>query len=120
MNLKEQFLINNFHQYGGTTQSIQCSKQRDKNNPILFCYLVPIKKSQYKGWTKVAPSLKKIFHRTKIFSKCLLWIWLHLLTKSLIKIFIFCAADIQGEMSWKTANFTMVLMCAIKLEWCHN
>ena len=56
LNLKEQFLINNFHQYGGTTQSIQCSKQRDKNNPILFCYLVPIKRSQYKGCTKVAPS----------------------------------------------------------------
>ena len=37
-----------------------------------------------------------------------------------MKIFIFCAADIQGEMSWKTANFTMFLMCAMKLEWCHN
>ena len=37
-----------------------------------------------------------------------------------MKIFIFCAADIQGEMSGKTANFTMFLMCAIKLEWCHN
>ena len=49
--------INNFHQYGGTTQAIQCSKQRDKNNPILSCYLVPIKKSPY----AVAPT-KKLPH----------------------------------------------------------
>ena len=54
------------------------------------------------------------------FIKCFLWIWPHLLRKCLMKNFIFCVVDVQGEMSWKMFRLTKFLLCVTGLGWCLN